>query len=246
MPEGPRLRCAAEALALASRKLWEVPGPGPAAVGGGVDGRRAGRVGVPGEAGVWGNEVHRHVGLEAHSLPDWRPGLAAIGGQAEHPARGVQSRDEQPLPRAEELGRAERPHRPWAQVTRSTLAMAWAVTTHKVVPDAATACGWRPTRSPAPARRAVRGSMRSTLTWRACPAAVTQTTPGAAASSPDPFRIGEGPDAGRGDSSGVVVVTRSVRGLIWATAAPSDAQTAPSPTARSQILPGGSGKVRTE
>src|SRR6266496_167264 len=109
MPEGPRLRCAAEALALASGELWEVPGPGPAVVGGGVDGRCVGRVGVPGEAGVWGNEVHRHVGLEAHSLPDWRPGLAAIGGQAEHPARGVQSRDEQPLPRAEELGRAERP-----------------------------------------------------------------------------------------------------------------------------------------
>src|SRR6266851_5024215 len=106
MPEGPRLRCAAEALALASRKLWEVPGPGPAAVGGGVDGRRAGRVGVPGEAGVWGNEVHRHVGLEAHSLPDWRPGRAGVVGDNQvRSALAARDREEAGAP--EELRRED-------------------------------------------------------------------------------------------------------------------------------------------
>jgi hypothetical protein len=128
-----------------------------------------------------------------------------------------------------EAAGAGRAHWPWTQVTRSALARPVAVATQTVLPDAAAACGAGPTATPAPVTWLVRGSMRSTFTCRPSPDPVTQTVPGAAASRPDPSGIEE-PGATGGDSV-AVAVTWSVRGSIRVTAAPSDAQTAPSPTA---------------
>src|SRR5580704_5993921 len=129
-----------------------------------------------------------------------------------------------------EAGGAARAHRPRGQVTRSALARPVPVITHAVLPDDTTACGWRPTAKPAPVTRPVRGSRRNRLARRAFAALVTQTTPGAAASRPDPFKIGDESDVGANDSSGTIAVGRPVRGSIRVTLAPSETQAAPSPT----------------